>query len=69
MHQLNFELTYEWVSVLREKNAIYLYPQEISQCMKDNYKYPQIYHWNIFKNTLNDEVSILEKYKFYVLQE
>ena len=55
MNQLKFDLNYKWVSVLREEGNYYLFPQKISQFMKDNYRSPQIYRWNIFKNNLNDE--------------
>ena len=55
MNQLKFNLNYKWVSVLREEGDYYVFPQKISQFMKDNYRSPQIYRWNIFKNNLNDE--------------
>ena len=61
MCDVELQFTYYWRPVLKnnsEEYEEYYFPEKITLFMKNNYKYPAIYRWNIFKNNPEDKKLI-----------
>ncbi len=45
----------EWQILLCDEKEEYFFPHPITNYMKLNYKYPAIYRWNVYSNSIRDE--------------
>ncbi len=52
------EFDYQWLPVLREEEKEYYFPDKMSSFMKNEYKKPAIYRWNVFKTIRGDQKII-----------
>lgn len=48
-HSLGTDFQFHWTAVFREPEKEYLFPESISPYMLENYKYPSIYRWIVYK--------------------
>jgi hypothetical protein len=55
MDQFQIKLTYEWESVLLRENVAYLFPLAISPFMRNRYKGPAVFKWDIYQNNPGDK--------------
>lgn len=55
---LGVNLHFDWISVFRDEDVPYIFPQKITNYMKDNYGRPAIYRWNIYKDIPMDQKLI-----------
>ncbi len=53
--RIKAEILYAWKPVRSDVNNFYYFPDEITPYMKDNYRNPQVYRWNIYKNRSEDK--------------
>jgi hypothetical protein len=60
MSEIKIEFNYQWEPAVRDENGNnYFFPEEITPFMRQKYRHPAIYRWNIFSESLKDE-------KFYI---
>ncbi|MEA3351342.1 MAG: hypothetical protein U9Q82_12020 [Chloroflexota bacterium] len=45
---ISTSIQFQWITVFREHNQEYFFPDSITSYMNKNYKYPSIYRWNVF---------------------
>ena len=55
---LKIEFIYQWEPVLIDGYREYFFPQKITPFMKEQYKYPSIYRWHIFREQPEDQKLI-----------
>lgn len=55
MEKLRTEFNYRWNPVFRDKEKLYFFPERISLFMKEKYKIPAVYRWDIYKKVPEDE--------------
>lgn len=58
MNHLHIELDYKWEPVFVNERNCYFFPNPVSSYMRQNYKEPAIYRWNIYRKRLEDEKLI-----------
>ena len=58
MNELKVNLPHRWETVLADTEKEYFFPEQITQLMKNWYKQPAIYRWNIYKNEPEDQKII-----------
>jgi len=58
MEALKVDLSYQWEPVFVDKNCGYLFPEQLSEFMRQEYKKPAIYRWNIFRYKPGDKKLI-----------
>ena len=55
MPELQIKLTYEWQPVYLRENVAYLFPMAISPYMRNRYKSPAVFKWDIHQKTAGDK--------------
>lgn len=58
IEQIKLALRYSWDPVFVDGTNEYHYPMAISKLMKQQYKKPAIYKWNIYKHSPDDQKRI-----------
>ncbi len=58
MNELGIDLSYQQEVVLSDAKKEYLFPKQITQFMKDRYKHPAVYRWDIYRNRPEDQKLI-----------
>ena len=58
MGKLKVEFAYQWKPVLMDRNKKYFFPERITPFMREKYKQPAIYRWDIFRKQREDEKLI-----------
>lgn len=58
IEQIKLHLRYSWDPVFMDETNEYHYPMAISPSMKQQYKKPAIYKWNIYKHSPDDQKKI-----------
>ncbi|MDP2638249.1 MAG: hypothetical protein Q8P26_04275 [Candidatus Levybacteria bacterium] len=58
IEQIKLHLSYSWEPVLFDKDQEYHYPMKISLFMKEHYRLPAIYRWDIYKQLPEDNKKI-----------
>jgi hypothetical protein len=55
MDQLQINLTFEWQAVYLRDNFEYLFPMAISPYMRNKYKAPAVFKWDVYQKTPGDK--------------
>jgi hypothetical protein len=55
MPELQIKLTYEWQAVYLRENVAYLFPMAISPYMRNRYKSPAVFKWDIHQKAAGDK--------------
>jgi len=58
IEQIKLALRYSWDPVLIDETNEYHFPMSISNLMKQQYKKPAIYKWNVYKHSPDDQKRI-----------
>jgi hypothetical protein len=55
MQDLQIKIDYEWQAVYLRENVAYLFPMAISPYMRNRYKSPAIFKWDVHQKTTGDK--------------
>ena len=58
MNQLQIKLDYQWETVYLRENVEYLFPLSVSPFMRNKYKEPAVFKWEVYQKTQGDKKLI-----------